>query len=523
MAAERTLGETPGFPYLPRGATLPALRRAAAGSLALAALVLSVASAAASIGGYPDPGIDTDPGGQIITAVSPAGFAWREGIRPGQPIEFIDTDDNPDHWRIGTIAGSRHLIVKADSYDAALRATLPLCLGAMLVAGLAVLLLRGNRSWSPAASAVALLLATPALVVYGKPDSSTIAMGVTAAIPALWLAWRPRVPLAISALATLLTAMLIGAWAVARLGPLDSIDQLEPAREAWAHWGTVLLVVLAVVVPVVRGAPISVGRPSVGDVVLVGVVGGLALGVVTVFAVPPLVLGIALLIALFLLPAWRRILAPRAERLLLADVRERATIEASEAERAHLARELHDAPLQQLAGVIRRLELLPTARAENDQLRAVAEQLRGMATELRPPVLDDLGLVAAIEFIAERDATDAIGISVHVADETGLVAASRPPAPVELAIFRIAQEAITNAVRHARAGSIKVSGTVAPTRIDLEIADDGRGLVDAEMRSAARRGRLGLASIRRRAEAIEADVTIKGTDRGTRIKVRWGA
>jgi Histidine kinase len=180
-----------------------------------------------------------------------------------------------------------------------------------------------------------------------------------------------------------------------------------------------------VVVPVVRGAPISVGRPSVGDVVLVGVAGGLALGVVTVFAVPPLVLGIALQIALFLPPAWRRILAPRAKRLLLADVRERATIEASEAERAHLARELHDAPLPQLAGVIRRLELLPTARAENDQLRAVAEQLRGMATELRPPVLDDLGLVAAIEFIAERDATDAIGISVHVADETGLVAASR--------------------------------------------------------------------------------------------------
>jgi two-component system NarL family sensor kinase len=151
----------------------------------------------------------------------------------------------------------------------------------------------------------------------------------------------------------------------------------------------------------------------------------------------------------------------------------------------------------------------------------IADELRSVATELRPPVLDDLGLAAAIEFVAEKETSGALAIDVELQDLSGLTAATRPPSGVELAVFRIAQEAISNAVRHAHAGTVRVTGTVGPDRIDLEIVDDGQGLNEGEARSAARRGRLGLASMRRRAEAIDADLSVVGSSTGTIVRVRW--
>jgi signal transduction histidine kinase len=206
--------------------------------------------------------------------------------------------------------------------------------------------------------------------------------------------------------------------------------------------------------------------------------------------------------------------------MLLADLREHARLDAAEAERAHLSRELHDAPLQQLAGIIRRLELLPEARAESEELRAVAEQLRGVATELRPPVLDDLGSPRPSS-PAETASTNEVAVVAEVEDLTRLGVGGRPPAEVELAIFRVAQEAVANALRHAQASEIRLAGEVAAGRIVLSVTDDGRGLDEGEARAAARRGRLGLASIRRRAEAIDAEVDIGGSPEGTRVAVRW--
>jgi signal transduction histidine kinase len=235
----------------------------------------------------------------------------------------------------------------------------------------------------------------------------------------------------------------------------------------------------------------------------------------------PVIAAALLFGAVLVVPAWRRWFAARAERMLLADLRESARLDAVEAERAHLSRELHDVPLQQLAGIIRRLELLPEARAESEELRAVAEQLRGVATELRPPVLDDLGLAPALEFLAEAASTDEVAVVAEIEDLTSLDVGGRPPAEVELAVFRVAQEAVANALRHAQASEIRLAGEVAAGRIVLSVTDDGRGLDEAEARAAARRGRLGLASIRRRAEAIDAEVDISGSPEGTRVAVRW--
>ena len=284
-----------------------------------------------------------------------------------------------------------------------------------------------------------------------------------------------------------------------------------------------MVVGVSIALPVFRSDPIDLSRPRLSDLLAVGVVGAVSLALVSVFAVPVVVPGAAILGTLLALPAWRSSVGGRAERLLLTDVREHAALEAAEAERAHLARELHDAPLQELAGVIRRLELIPDARAETEQLRSVAQQLRGMATELRPPVLDDLGLAPAIEFIGDMAATDTTRVQVALDNVAGIDLASRPPATVELAAFRIAQEAIANAVRHASATTIRVTGNVSPVRIDLQVTDDGTGIAGDAAAKAARRGRLGLASMRRRAEAVDAEVTIEGSAGGTQVRFRWEA
>jgi signal transduction histidine kinase len=348
-------------------------------------------------------------------------------------------------------------------------------------------------------------------------------MALAAVAPVVWIGWRPRLPALAGVVTTLAVAVLIGAWAASRLGAGDAYGQLEAVRDAAAFLGTAVVVAVSVIIPLARADQVSLARPRLADLGAAGAVGGLALAGAMVYSVPIPAVGLVVLGTVLVLPAWRRGVGDSAERLLLADMREHAAIEAGEAERAHLSRELHDAPLQELAGVIRRLELIPGARAEADRLRDVAQQLRGLATDLRPPVLDDLGLVPAIEFVADAASAGACPVTVEVDEVCGLEAGDRPPAHVELAAFRIAQEAITNAVRHADAAAIRVTGRVSPVAIELEIADDGRGLAPDAASSAARRGRLGLASMRRRAQAVDADLSIEGSAGGTRVRLRWRA
>jgi two-component system sensor histidine kinase DegS len=230
-----------------------------------------------------------------------------------------------------------------------------------------------------------------------------------------------------------------------------------------------------------------------------------------------------LLLALALVPGARRRFARPIEEALLGDVREAAAAEAAEQERARLARELHDVPLQELAAVIRRLEIVPGAEAESEDLRALAGHLRNVATELRPPVLDDLGLPAAIDYLAEETTSEAMPVIVQLVDDTGLGADRRPPAEVEIAMFRIASEAVGNAVRHSGGSEVHVRAGVAPDRVELVVTDDGAGLDRQAAREATKRKRLGIASMRRRAQAIDAELSIDGSSRGTEVRVVWQA
>ncbi|MEW5992393.1 MAG: sensor histidine kinase [Chloroflexota bacterium] len=506
-----------GNPSLPWTGRVRSIRRLAGGLAAGTALAIAVASTAASLVASPDAGVDIAADGQVIF-VSPAGFAWSAGIRAGQEAVTLP-DTTAGGWKLETRAGDMLISAEAAAAVAVLRESAPLAATATLFGVLAVILLRGHRGWVAVVACLSLAAAVPSLQLSGNLWLSGLGMATATIAPAMWLAWRPRLPLALSVVASAAILVLIVAWVVARAVALPPYDRLENVRDAVAFYGLTAVLLASVVAPIVGGLGAPGRGVRLGDALLLALVGGLTLGLVAILS--PVVAGGLAVGAVLAVPAWRRWVADRAERTLLADLREHAQLEAAEAERAHLARELHDVPLQQLAGIIRRLELLPEARAESDELRTVAEQLRGLATELRPPVLDDLGLAPALEFLAEAASTDEIDVVTEVEDRTSLDAGGRPPAEIELAIFRIAQEAVTNALQHAGASEVRLTGEVTADRVTLAVTDDGRGLDDAEVRAAGRRGRLGLASMRRRAEAIDAELQIAGSDEGTRVAIRW--
>ncbi len=201
--------------------------------------------------------------------------------------------------------------------------------------------------------------------------------------------------------------------------------------------------------------------------------------------------------------------------------RSRSRLFAIEGERTRLAGDLHADVLPELAHVIRLADagIDPTETAS--RLRAVADDLRDLMAERRLAVLDELGLVAALEWLAERieERTRVrVEIDIHGDD------AQRAPREVELAAYRIAQQAIDNALIHANASTIRIDLWVSGQRLELDVTDDGLGLpVDAEAR-ALRAGHLGLADMRARAAAIGGTFRIERRQgSGTTAVLRWPA
>ena len=160
----------------------------------------------------------------------------------------------------------------------------------------------------------------------------------------------------------------------------------------------------------------------------------------------------------------------------------RRVLEAQEEERRHLARELHDEFGQLLTGInlnLRAIRARLAAEARpgvEDSINAVTEairQTRNFSLDLRPPVLDDFGLVPALRWYVERLSGRA---ELVVELETDLPG-GRLPTHIETACFRIAQEALTNVLRHARARRVRVEAKQHGPRVYLSIRDDGVGFV----------------------------------------------
>jgi signal transduction histidine kinase len=203
----------------------------------------------------------------------------------------------------------------------------------------------------------------------------------------------------------------------------------------------------------------------------------------------------------------------------------RRLLSAEEDERKRIARELHDEAGQSLAGLMLELEAarLDTSRGTPvtsdtlSRLRRLAartvEAVRGLIYDLRPAVLDDLGLVPALRWYTQTQIASH-GLQVHLTERLG---SERLDPTLETGLFRIAQEALWNAVKHAEATRIDVEVFRSGERIALRISDDGRGLAaSAGGPAGERRGRIGvgLGGMVERAAALGGTVRIASRPEG---------
>ena len=187
----------------------------------------------------------------------------------------------------------------------------------------------------------------------------------------------------------------------------------------------------------------------------------------------------------------------------------RRIVAAQELERQRLARELHDETGQALTSILLGLRQLEGAEAESvAQLRelvvATLQDVRRLAVELRPKVLDDFGLVPALERLTGTFA-EQTGIDVDL--EAGAVSERLPP-EVETAIYRIVQESLTNVVKHSHAQRVSVLLTRANGRIKAVIEDDGKGFDPG----AARSDGIGLIGMRERIELLDGTLAVESSE-----------
>jgi two-component system sensor histidine kinase UhpB len=204
-------------------------------------------------------------------------------------------------------------------------------------------------------------------------------------------------------------------------------------------------------------------------------------------------------------------------------------LSAQEDERKRIARELHDDTSGALARVLLNLEmceeLLPEDLAEvRAKMRATSqlteqtlENVRKLIFDLRPTLLDDLGLAPAVRWIA-KNTLEPVGVQVHFETNAHL---GRAAAPVETAMFRIAQEAVTNIARHAEAHHARLSLSLEQSNLVLCIEDDGKGFdVAASERETNGNHHWGLFGLRERVELLGGTLQLKSEPgRGTSLRV----
>lgn len=201
------------------------------------------------------------------------------------------------------------------------------------------------------------------------------------------------------------------------------------------------------------------------------------------------------------------------------------TAAAREEERGRIARELHDGPVQSLVLIWRRLDDLGSLdderrdtelKAAQGAVRDAADELRKVSRELRPSVLDDLGLAAALraEVATFRRRSGIVARLTVVGTERRL------PSDHELALLRIAQEALRNVARHSEARRAVVRLHYEPARVNLSVTDDGRGIGERPVADLLAEGKLGLIGMREQARSIGGEISIgPGRQRGTTAAV----
>ncbi len=201
-------------------------------------------------------------------------------------------------------------------------------------------------------------------------------------------------------------------------------------------------------------------------------------------------------------------------------------IKAQEEERKRVAREIHDGPAQAMANIAFRAEVcrrlldtdLERSKAElqelSEQVQVCLQETRKIIFNLRPMTLDDLGLVPTVRRILntykERTGT---AVDVKVFGEE-----KRLDSHIELGLFRIVQEALTNTEKHAKASNVRIRIEFAPKAMSVIFEDDGIGFDD---KAVVKNENFGLMGMRERASLLEGELAIKsGKGKGTKIIVR---
>jgi signal transduction histidine kinase len=193
-------------------------------------------------------------------------------------------------------------------------------------------------------------------------------------------------------------------------------------------------------------------------------------------------------------------------------------ISTQEEERKRIARELHDETSQTLTGLSVNLEAVMNAlpldpdqtKAKLEKVQALAirtlEEIQRVIYELRPSLLDDLGLLAAVNWGA-KEYLETAGIQVHLETDGE---ERRLPAEIETALFRIIQEATTNIVRHSGADSTSITIEYRENSVALRIEDNGKGFEPHQAIVPKNKGRgLGLLSMQERAELLGGELTLQ--------------
>lgn len=245
-------------------------------------------------------------------------------------------------------------------------------------------------------------------------------------------------------------------------------------------------------------------------------------------------------LALAAFVVWLRFRRKQTELQRLAESRAHLAA-GQEAERGRLAHELHDGPLQDLHGIKMQFGALrqalpgPAAATEpaeassapadtthdtevlEEDLVTVIAELRAIMSDLHPPALRPFGLAAALRGHLKRFRLRYPALACDFASDDAPLDLSQE---TRLVLFRVCQEALSNAAKHAHASRVEVSLRAERGRAVLRVADDGRGFTEAERQAFPEQGSFGLSNMAARAEAIGADLEIDSVPgQGTTITV----
>jgi signal transduction histidine kinase len=227
----------------------------------------------------------------------------------------------------------------------------------------------------------------------------------------------------------------------------------------------------------------------------------------------------------------------RASRETLVQVQHQL-LRSREEERGRLARDLHDGPIQALVGMNMQMGMLipstgpandgsPTAEALREmrvEVRDLINELRQVCIELRPPMLDTLGLGAALRALAEDwSAQHGAALQLDLPPDAKLRSL---PEEVALNLYRVVQEALSNVARHAEAHrvNLRLVWDTDSDRLDLTVQDDGHGFAPAAIEDLAGQGHFGLAGIRERVALIGGQWRLESAPgQGTVLNVSWRA